>query len=398
MKILLVSSSSGSRGGGEIYLYNLAAGLSQLGHCVHAFCSNAKPMDELVKNLHRFGEVTRAELPNTYRRPTHLLGAALDFRQHRRISQIFQELSPDVVHINQQVAEDGLDLLLAARRSGIPFLSTIHIVHSATVLKARLGGLRDLVTSAVIRHANTIHITVAVSARNDLIARFGFLDAAQVRVVLNGVFFSKIKNDARDRTRGRWGVLPEEIVIGSVGRLEAQKAPNFALEIMAGLVNKGHPVRYIWIGDGPMRTAFQEQARNLGITGHVAVDGWRDDVAECLQGLDIFLLPSKFEGMPFALLEAMGAGLCCCVSDVDGMAEAIQHGLTGFLCAPGNVQRWCETIETFIAGPALRGDIGNRAKKFSRERFSINSMACSTMMVYQDVVRSHQRTSEAKIG
>src|SRR5262249_45903229 len=102
--------------------------------------------------------------------------------------------------------------------------------------------------------------------------------------------------------------------------------------------------------------------------------------------------------MPFALLEAMGAGLCCCVSDVDGMAEAIQHGLNGFLCAPGKVPRWCEQIETFIANPALRVDIGNRAKSFARERFSINGMASSTMMVYQDAVRSHRRSSEGKIG
>src|SRR5215813_9520147 len=168
MKVLLVSSSSGSRGGGEIYLYNLAAGLSRLGHCVHALCSNAKPMDELVKYLHRFGEVTRAELPNTYRRPTHSLGAALDFAQHRRISRIFQELSPDIVHINQQVAEDGLDLLLAARSSSLPFLSTIHIAHSASLLNARLGRLRDFVARAVLTRINTTHIAVAERARHDL--------------------------------------------------------------------------------------------------------------------------------------------------------------------------------------------------------------------------------------
>jgi len=301
------------------------------------------------------------------------------------------------VHINQQVAEDGLDLLLAARRSGLPFLSTIHIVHSANSLNARFGRLRDLITSTVLKRVRTIHITVAEQARRDVMTRFRFVDSQKIKVVPNGVFFPQA-DGTRDSTRARWAVAPEEIVIGSVGRLEAQKAPDVALEIIAGLISRGLPVRYIWIGEGPMRTAFEEQAKNLGIAGHVAVDGWRDDVAECLQGLDIFVLPSKFEGMPFALLEAMEAGLCCCVSDVDGMAEAIQHGLNGFLCTPGNAPRWCEQIETFIANPALRGDIGNRAKNFARERFSINSMACSTMMVYQDVVGSHQWSSQGKIG
>jgi glycosyltransferase involved in cell wall biosynthesis len=354
-------------------------------------------MDELVESLRHFGEVTRAKLPNTYRRPTRSLGAALDFRQQRRISQIFQNLAPDIVHINQQVAEDGLDLLLAARKSAIPFLSTIHIAHSGNLLDARLGTLRDFITAVVIRQANTTHITVAERSRRDLIGRFRFLDANQVKVVLNGVFFSQT-NDSREHTRARWKVSAEEIVLGSVGRMEAQKAPNFALEIIAALVSRGLPVRCIWIGDGSMRTEFEEQAQSLGIARYVAVEGWRDDIENCLQGLDIFLLPSKFEGMPLALLEAMGAGLCCCVSDVDGMAEVIQHGLNGFLCAPGNVLRWCEQIETCVSNPRLRVAVGVRAKDFARERFSINAMASSTMTVYQGVVRSHLRSCRGEIA
>jgi glycosyltransferase involved in cell wall biosynthesis len=309
---------------------------------------------------------------------------------------MFQELSPHVVHINQQVAEDGLDLLLAARSSGIPFLSTIHIVYSANSLNARFGRLRDLVTNVVFRRANTLHIAVAEQAQRDLIARFSFVDANQIRVVLNGVFFSQA-DDARGRMRARWGVAPQEIVIGSVGRLEAQKASDVALEIIAGLISKGLPVRYIWIGDGPMRIAFQQQAQSLGIASYVNLEGWRDDVASCLQGMDIFLMPSRFEGMALALLEAMGAGLCCCVSDVDGLREAIQHGLNGYLCAPGNVSRWREQIEAVVVNPALRVEVGRRARDFAHQHFSIDSMASSTIGIYHDVMRSHQEKRQGQL-
>ena len=390
MKVLLVSSNSGSRGGGEIYLHNLAAGLAGLGHCVHALCSDAPSMDELAEKLSHFCAVSRAELPNTYRRPTRCLGAAIAFAQQGRISRLFQELNPDIVHINQQVAEDGLDLLLAARSSGIPFVSTIHIAHSASLLNARFGRLRDVVTRAVVRRVNTTHIAVAERARHDLIARFGFLDTHQIKVVLNGVFLSQA-HDVRHRTRARWGVTPEEIVIGSVGRLEPQKAPDIALDIIAGLVGKGLAIRYIWIGDGPERTAFQRQANAVGMASCVNLDGWRNDVTSCLQGLDIFLMPSRFEGMPLALLEAMGAGLCCCVSDVGGMGEAIQHGLNGYLCAPSDVPKWCEQIETIVANPALRVEMGQRARDLAHEHFSIDSMASGTIAIYRDVIRSYQR-------
>ena len=393
MKVLLVSSSSGSRGGGEIYLHRLAVGLSRLGHCVHALCNTAPPMDELAEKLRRFCDVRRMELPNTYRRPTRCLGAALDFAQHRRISRVFHELSPDIVHINQQVAEDGLDLLLAARNSSIPFLSTIHIAHSASSLNARLGRLRDIVTRAVVRRASATHIAVAERARHELISRFGFLDTHQIKVVLNGVFLSQT-DDARVRTRARWGATDEEIVIGSVGRLEPQKAPDTALDIIAALVSRELPVRYIWIGDGPQRATFQRQAHALGIASYVNLDGWRDDIASCLQGLDIFLMPSRFEGMPLALLEAMGAGLCCCVSDVGGMREAIQHGVNGYLCVPGDVSKWCEQIETIVTNSALRVDAGYRARDFALKRFSIDSMASSTIAIYHEVIRSYQRRAK----
>ena len=396
MKVLLVSSSSGSRGGGEIYLRNLAAGLSCSCHYVHVLCSTAPLMDELAEKLSRFCKVSRVEISNTYRRPTRCLGASLDFAQHRHFSRIFQELSPDVVHINQQVAEDGLDLLLAARRSGIPFLSTIHIVHSANSLNARFGRLRDLITSTVLKRVRTIHITVAEQARRDVMTRFRFVESQKIKVVPNGVFFPQA-DGARGSTRARWAVAPEEIVIGSVARLEAQKAPDVALEIIAALIRKGFPVRYVWIGDGPMRTAFQQQAQSLGIAPYVNLEGWRDDVASCLQGLDIFLMPSRFEGMALALLEAMAAGLCCCVSDVDGLREVIQHGLNGYLCAPGNVARWLEQIEAVVANPVCRVDVGQRARDFAHKHFSIGSMASRTIDIYHDVVRAHQERQQGKI-
>src|SRR5262249_8254266 len=134
--------------------------------------------------------------------------------------------------------------------------------------------------------------------------------------------------------------------------------------------------------------------QNLGIGPSVTLDGWRHDIASCLQGLDVFMMPSRFEGMSLALLEAMAAGLCCCVSDVDGMGEAIQHGVNGYLCAPGNVARWCKQIETVVADPARRAEVGHRARTVAHGCFSIDSMASRTGEVYQDVMRSHQESWE----
>jgi len=257
MIIALLSSSSGSRGGGELYLYNLASGLSQLGHRVHTICSADSTMDALAGKLAQVSQITRVDLKNTYRRLTRCLGAILDLEQRRRVRRLLMELNPEVIHVNQQVAEDGLDLLLAARDSGLPFVSTIHIAHSASFLSARLGRLRDAITTAVLKNINATFITVANSARRDLVARLGASTGPRIHVVWNGVFFpDETGPEARHSTRARWGVTPGEFVLGSVGRLDAQKAPCFALEIISKLRQKGHAVRYIWIGDGEMRRVF----------------------------------------------------------------------------------------------------------------------------------------------
>jgi glycosyltransferase involved in cell wall biosynthesis len=97
-------------------------------------------------------------------------------------------------------------------------------------------------------------------------------------------------------------------------------------------------------------------------------------------------MPSNFEGLPLALLEAMGAGLCCCVSNVDGMAEAIESGKTGYVLPSGDVDAWVRQIEVVAANAALRDEIGDRARKFARERFSVERMAEDTLEVYQSVV------------
>jgi glycosyltransferase involved in cell wall biosynthesis len=391
-KILLVSSSSGSRGGGEIYLYYLAAGLAKRGHRVFALCSKNSRMDELAGKLNEFAEVVRADFLHTYDRPARCLEAAVDWRQQRRCVTLFQTILPDVVHINQQVAEDGLDLVLAAKRSGIPFLSTIHIAHSANSLGARFGRLRDLITGNVLRRVNGTHIAVARRSREDLLMRFAFLSPSQVLVVPNGVLFPPLAYAKQDSNRCH--AEPGETVIGSVGRLETQKAPNFALHVIATLVRQGFAIRYVWVGDGPLRGEFEDEARRLGIADRVRVTGWQSDVSACLQALDILLMPSNFEGLPLALLEAMGAGLCCCVSDVDGMAEVIERGKTGFLCPVADMQAWSRQIAFLTMNPAVCTEIGNCAKQFARACFSADRMAADMLKVYEDVLRAHESSRQ----
>lgn len=400
MKVLLVSSSSGSRGGGEIYLQRLALGLTDLGHDVHLLCSDDAGMDELVGRAAGCATVHRLCLVNTYERPTRLLGAVLDRAQRTRAADFFKDLSPDLVHVNQQVAEDGLDLLLAAEQSGIPFVSTIHISRAAQDLGARFGWLRDRIAKTVLKRIDGTVIVVADHAARELRGRLGVgMAENRVRVVRNGVCESPADRGemVRSEVREAWGAGAAEIVFGCVGRLEAQKNPMFLLDVTAALREQGVPARLVWIGDGPFRRDFLEKAATSGLGQAVTVDGWRDDAMQRMYGLDVFVLASRFEGLPLALLESMAVGLPSCVSDVDGMPEAVEHGVSGYVCALDDLEAWTACLLQIAEDPALRRRMGERARELARARFSIRRMAEETAAVYEAALADRSVPSGAGV-
>src|SRR5205085_3888183 len=99
-----------------------------------------------------------------------------------------------------------------------------------------------------------------------------------------------------------------------------QKNPLFALDLLRQLPRQ---VKLVWVGDGRMREEFLSAVRHFDLEARVHFEGWRADARQRLAGFDIFMLPSVYEGFPFAVLEAMATGLPCVVSEVDGTREAV---------------------------------------------------------------------------
>src|SRR5580698_9507487 len=127
LKILLVSSSSGSRGGGELYLLYLGRALAQKGHKVTLWASSHARMDELSNSFSCFGDVVRSTYLNTYDHPGRSLSTRFNFSSTSAVASEWRSRQPDIVHINKQNLEDGLDLLRAAKQSGLPSLCTVQL-------------------------------------------------------------------------------------------------------------------------------------------------------------------------------------------------------------------------------------------------------------------------------
>lgn len=391
LKVLLVSSGSGSRGGGEIYLVRLAEGLVAHGAIVNALVPDAERMDELADSLSATCTVTRFPFTATYQRKTRTVGAILDRASHARLAKLFRTMEPDIIHVNQQVAEDGLDLLLAAKASLLPFVSTIHIGHGATELGAHFGNVRDRLTRGTLRKIGANHIAVSAASRDQLAVR---LSNVKLHMVHNGVG-APSKSDlseARIKARSEWGVANDDIVVGVVGRIEPQKNPLALVDDVLPTPSIKNRIVLVWIGDGSMRASLETHATMSKHKPRLIIDGWRADAALRLAGFDVFLLPSRFEGLPLAILEAMHAGLPIVASRSDGTTEAIQDGVSGFLCNSDLERR--QAINLLVKDDTLRKKIGTAARKAAVAQFSSNAMAQASADVYLSILSASKLNNE----
>ncbi len=183
----------------------------------------------------------------------------------------------------------------------------------------------------------------------------------------------------REALRRSWGCDSNDLVLGCIARIEAQKNPLFVPTLLAGLPRN---VRVVWIGDGSLRESLRQKATELGVADRLVLPGWQHDARSLLCGFDLFVLPSIYEGFPLAILEAMAAELPCVVSDVDGVAEAVVDGETGFVCPPNATEMWLERIRRYADDSVLRERAGTLAAARYRERFSLEAMARNTARVY----------------
>jgi glycosyltransferase involved in cell wall biosynthesis len=136
-------------------------------------------------------------------------------------------------------------------------------------------------------------------------------------------------------------------------------------------------------GNGSQREALAADAKRLGLDDAVRFLGPVDDPRELLRALDIFLMPSLYEGLGIAALEAMACGLPVIASDTGGLHEAVEDSRTGLLVPPGDAVALAHAIETLAAAPAMRAAMGAAARDRAIERFGMTTMAQRTLEFYR---------------
>jgi glycosyltransferase involved in cell wall biosynthesis len=377
MRILLVSSSSGSRGGGEIFLKYLGQGLADRGHEVIFWCAQHSRMDELAGMLSRIGRVVRSRYRNFYDHKTRILATSLNRGTSKRLAVEWAELKPDTIHINKQNLEDGLDLLRAADFCAAPSLSTIHITQTASYLGARVARLRDTLARAALRRYRGPLVGVQEARVKELRCFLG--NGHAVHTIFNGVPSGNEPQASQKRQakRQELGADQNTLLVVAVGRMEPQKRPLLFLELAERLHQKAPQTRFVWVGGGSLAPQWDAWVASRNLRGVISRVEWQSDVRPFLFAADLFLHTAAYEGLPIALTEAMTAGLPCAVPRYF-LDEVSFFSDETFLVI--------EDESKLVAALLDKGELQARASRcqsLAKEHFSIERMAADYERLYQ---------------
>jgi len=207
------------------------------------------------------------------------------------------------------------------------------------------------------------------------------VDVGKVRVIPSGV-------DPRRFTASPIAPRPANgaIVVGSIGVLEERKGHRFLLEAAAALKRQGLKLKYYVAGEGTLREHLERDAARLGLNDEVRFWGFVDDPAAFLAEIDLFVMPSLFEGLGVAALEAMSASKPVIASRVGGLAESVLDGVTGILVAPGDGAALAAAIAKLVREPSLAAEMGSRGRARVLEHFTLEQMAWRNEAYYHELL------------
>ncbi|MEW6181592.1 MAG: glycosyltransferase family 4 protein [Bacillota bacterium] len=185
----------------------------------------------------------------------------------------------------------------------------------------------------VMRNRYNISIACSETVKEYYLRHNFTLKPTKVVTVTNGIEINDYGKVNRDAVAQNTGLPTQRFVFGTVGRLDEQKGIDLLLHAFREVANRLENVSLVIVGTGPDEQVLKKTARQLGINEHVVFTGYREDVHELMQVMDVFVLASRWEGLPMVLMEAMALGIPVIASDVGGVRELVRPGETGLLVA-----------------------------------------------------------------
>jgi len=301
-----------------------------------------------------------------------------DFRALWPIFRAMRAFKPDLVHAHSTKAGYAARLACAVLRKPIIFTA-----HGWAFTEGRSLWKRRLLAGVERLAAQVTAKIICVSEHDrELAVQWNVAKPGKLAVVHNGI-------DPRPFLEGGGAPLREElglegsVVLTFVGRLAPPKDPLTLLEAVKTLP-KGV---LLVVGDGELKPPVEEYVREHGLEEKVRLLGERSDVLRILASSDVFVLSSRWEGLPYTIIEAMMARLPVVSTRVGGVPELVEDGVTGFLVPAEDPPALAEALQTLLDDPELRRRMGEAGREKALREFTLDRMLRETERTYEEVVR-----------
>lgn len=377
---ILITSFSGELGGMELRMLDEARFLKGVGYdCVLApprFNGDDRwrqtAQDECVEIADLNVPPMLEEWP--WRRVNRLRAMLFSARALRK-------LRPDLMHIAFCWTTYGASALWLAQHCGVPSVISVHNAFPRAefndwqreMLQRAMSGVRGV-------------YAVSDSAMRHFLALYRQWLPADVRlaVIPNCVDVRRFQVSARRRAAARrqWSIADNDEVIGSVGRLSAQKRPEELLAIFAHLAQARPRLKLILVGTGPLESSLRDAVRRQRLTRRVIFTGFQAQVESIIPAMDLHLLVSRREGFGIATIEAMACGVPALATRVPGSEDILHDSAGGLLLPPGDIDSAVAAINALLDDHARREEMGRRGRAEVEARYAVPVVSAQVEAFY----------------
>ncbi|MEO5864104.1 MAG: glycosyltransferase family 4 protein [Nitrospiraceae bacterium] len=301
---------------------------------------------------------------------------------------LIRRLRPHIVHT--QTSKAGVVGRLAARLAGTPIvIHTAHAFPFHTHLPPAVRWCYIVIERGMARLTDLI-IVDTESVRSDGLREHVVNAPEKLVTVSMGLDLQKFSpsKSGPGNLRAALGVRPLSLVVGTVARLVPDKGIDCFLEMAAQILAVRKDVQFFIVGDGPIRATLQQRACELGIAPHVLFLGYRDDIRDLMEAMDVFVLPTKREGFGVVFAEAMAMGKATVGSRIGPVAEVVEDGVTGYLVLPDDAQGFAERVLGLLADEKKRLDFGMAGRRRVEQYFNETRMCDSIEGHYRHLLEA----------
>ena len=288
-----------------------------------------------------------------------------DLLAYQFIAKKIKEIKPDIVHCHSSKA--GVIGRLAAKRRGVKKI--FYTPHAYSFLVPEFSGKKKFLFVQIEKFLSRFSTTqtFCVSIGEMQAALEVNLDKTdKFQVIYNGL--PEIDLPSKETIRAQLGLEKTVVVIGNNARMSEQKNPMFFMEIAQKMIRQNANWHFVWAGDGQLMPLFQSFIKQNGLEKNIHLLGERPDSETVVTAYDIFLTTSQYEGLPYAPIEAMRAGVPILATNVVGNSELVIEGKNGYLID----LEWSKSVEEKLYKAAKMD--AQMIKADFRQRFAIDQM------------------------